>query len=105
MIAQIFLSIGLGACLFYVFGLGRAVRTVRLSLFALVLTGLLFIWIPELANRIAHLLGIGRGADMMMYVWILMSLFLILRLHIKLRENTELMTKLAREYALDSAKE
>ena len=103
MIAQILLSAGLAACLFYVFSLGRSLPVVRLGLFAVVLVGLVFIWIPDLTTAIAVLVGIGRGADLILYIWILLSLFLILRLHIKLREQSEAFTKLARQFALRDA--
>lgn len=100
MIAQLVLTIGLSACLFYVFSLGRSLPLIRLSLFAVVLTGYLFVWIPELTNSLASLMGIGRGADLIMYLWIIVSLFLIIRLHIRIREQSELITKIARGYAL-----
>lgn len=100
MIAQVLLSLGLTACLVYVLSLGRSVPIVRFGLLAIVAAGYLFIWMPELTNEIARLVGIGRGADLMMYLWILLSLFLILKLHIKLRELSEMTTKLARAYTL-----
>lgn len=103
MIAQLVLTIGLTACLFYVFSLGRALPVIRLGLFAVVLIGYLFVWVPELTNIMANLMGIGRGADLIMYLWIVVSLFLIMRLHIRLREQSELITKIAREHALTEA--
>jgi hypothetical protein len=103
MIAQLILTVGLSACLFYVFSLGRSLPVVRLGLFAVVLVGYLFIWIPELTTKIAGLVGIGRGADLIVYVWIIVNLFLILRLHIKLREQSEAFTALARQIALQGA--
>jgi len=100
MIAQLILTIGLSACLFYVFSLGRSLPLIRLGLFTVVLIGYLFVWIPDLTNSLAGLVGIGRGADLIMYLWIIVSLFLIMRLHIRLREQSELITKMARHYTL-----
>jgi hypothetical protein len=100
MIAQILLTAGLSACLFYVFSLGRSLPLVRWGLFAVILVGYVFIWIPSLTTKIAMLVGIGRGADLVVYVWIVLNLFLILRLHIKLREQSEAVTQLARQLAL-----
>ncbi len=100
MIAQIILSLGLSGCLFYVISLGRTLPVVRLGLLAVVLAGYVFIWFPQITNEFAALVGIGRGADLVMYLWILLSLFLILKLHIKLREQTETLTKLARHLTL-----
>lgn len=105
MIAQLLLSCGLTGCLAYVFSLGSALRVVRLGMFALAGLGYVFIWWPGLTNEIAHAVGIGRGADLMLYVWLLMSLFLILRLHLLLREQGQRMTELARALALTGARE
>jgi hypothetical protein len=100
MIIQIILSLGLAGCLFYVVSLGRSNRPVRLALFAIVLVGFVFVWVPDITNRIALLVGVGRGADLVMYVWIVLNLLFILRLHIKLREQSEALTQLARTIAL-----
>jgi len=100
MIAQIILTLGLSVCLFYVISLGKSLPLVRIGLFLVVLTGYLFIWFPEMTNIFADLVGIGRGADLVIYLWILLSLFLILKLHMKLREQSEALTTLARHLAL-----
>lgn len=100
MIIQIILSLGLAGCLFYVISLGRPNRLLRLTLFAIILTGAVFVWIPDMTNTIARLVGVGRGADLVMYIWIVLNLLFILRLHIKLREQSEAMTQLARRIAL-----
>lgn len=100
MIAQIILTLGLSVCLFYIISLGKSLPLVRIGLFLVVLTGYLFIWFPEMTNIFADLVGIGRGADLVIYLWILLSLFLILKLHIKLREQSEALTTLARHLAL-----
>ena len=100
MIAQMLLSAALTACLAYVVSLGRGLRVVRLGMVGLSLVGYVFIWRPELTNDLAALVGIGRGADLMLYVWLLMSLFLILRLHLLLRGQNQRMTELARAIAL-----
>lgn len=103
MIIQVILSLGLAGCLFYVISLGRSNRPMRLALFAIVLVGFVFVWIPDITSRIALLVGVGRGADLIMYVWIVLNLLFILRLHIKLREQSEALTQLARAVALKDA--
>lgn len=100
MIIQIILSLGLAGCLFYVISLGRSYRSLRLTLFAIVLSGFVFVWIPDITNKIAAWVGVGRGADLVMYIWIVLNLLFILRLHIKLREQSEALTQLARRIAL-----
>jgi hypothetical protein len=103
MIIQIVLSIGLGLCLFYVVSLGRSSPLIRAGLFAMVVAGLIFVWFPDVTNRIAKLVGVGRGADLVMYVWIVVNLLLVLRLHLKLRDQSETLTKIARHIALNEA--
>lgn len=105
MAAQILFSLGLTACMFYVVSLGRSLPLVRLCLLGVVLAGYVCIWFPEATNIVASWIGIGRGADLLMYVWILLNLFLILRLHLKLREQSEALTRLSRHMALTRSDE
>lgn len=102
MIIQILLSLGLAGCLFYVVSLGRSSRWIRLVLFGIILIGFVFVWIPDITNAMATLVGVGRGADLIMYIWIVLNLLFILRLHIKLREQSEALTQLARRIALSN---
>lgn len=102
MIIQILLSLGLAGCLFYVVSLGRTYRTMRLVLFSVILIGFVFVWIPDITNAIATFVGVGRGADLIMYIWIVLNLLFILRLHIKLREQSEALTQLARRITLSN---
>jgi len=103
MIAQFLLSAGLLVCLFYAISLGRSSVFLRLGFFLTVVGGFVAIWLPETTNIVADLVGIGRGADLIIYLWILLSFFLILKLHIAMRAQSETMTKLARHIALKEA--
>jgi len=47
--------------------------------------------------------GVGRGADLMIYVWVLASLMLILVLHLKLVALGRRFTELARAIAIAGA--
>jgi hypothetical protein len=51
-------------------------------------------------HNLAELVGIGRGADLILYVWVCISLILLLNLHLKIRMQLELITMLARKLAL-----
>jgi len=59
-----------------------------------------FVWAPETANRIAHYLGVGRGADLIFYCWVLISFAVLLNLHFKMRKRDEQMTTIARGLAI-----
>ena len=105
MIIQIILSIGLAACLFYVASLGRSSVALRAGLFGVIAAGSIFVWFPDITNRIALLVGVGRGADLVMYIWIVLTLLFVLRLHIKLKEQSEAITLLARRLALSEVED
>ena len=66
--------------------------------------GLYFVWWPEASTRLAQLVGIGRGVDLILYTWVCISLLILLNLHLKLRTQLELITVLTRTIALANAK-
>jgi hypothetical protein len=103
MITQLVLTAGLLACLFYAVAMGRQSRWLKLGIVAVVFIGTLCVWNPELTNAVAHAVGIGRGADLLIYLWIVLSLFVALRLHLHLRSQQEHITILARALALRDA--
>lgn len=67
------------------------------------LAGAYFVVFPEHATAVAGWLGIGRGADFILYIWLLLSLMLLLNVHVKLRSTQIQMTRLARHIALMEA--
>src|SRR3989338_846583 len=50
--------------------------------------------LPENASRIAHVFGIGRGVDLVLYVSVAAIFFVLFRLHIKLEGLKRDLTKL-----------
>jgi hypothetical protein len=62
--------------------------------------GIVFSISPELANKVAHGVGIGRGADLVLYCFILIMLAAILNLHLKLRSQHESLTEVVRAHAM-----
>ncbi len=104
MIARILLTILLGVVLLYAW---REYRRSPVIAFLAVLAacwGLYFVWVPEHATRLAAFAGIGRGVDLILYTWVVISLILLLNLHLKLRAQMETITILARSIALANAK-
>ena len=73
-----------------------------LSMMAAV-AGLYFVLVPAHATWLAEHVGIGRGVDLVIYVWVAISLIALLNLHLKMRGQMELITTLARAVALQSA--
>ena len=62
--------------------------------------GLYFIWTPDHATRVAQWSGVGRGVDLVLYIWVCITLIVLLNLHLKLRTQMEIITILARTIAL-----
>jgi hypothetical protein len=103
MIAQVVLSLLLGVVLLYAWAQYRRSPIVTVLSCVVSLMGFYFVWLPSHATRVAELVGIGRGADLVLYVWACISLVVLLNLHLKLRTQHELLTALARSIALANA--
>ena len=103
MIAQIILSVLLVSVLFYAWAEYRRSPVVALLSLITTTAGLYFVWFPETSSQLADFVGIGRGADLILYTWACLSLLVVLNLHLKLRTQLELITVLTRSVALASA--
>lgn len=55
---------------------------------------------PDATSFVAHLLGIGRGADLIIYASLLMSFCLIFRIHLMLARLEQEITEIVRAVAL-----
>jgi hypothetical protein len=83
-------------------------RTTLLDLiliFLFLFTGVLFVIFNEITDKIAHFLGISRGADMIFYLSILFLFFLILKLYARLRRLEQQITGIVRNKSLEEAEE
>ena len=103
MIAQAIFSLLLCSVLVYSWAESRRSPAVALLSFIAGLAGLYFVWMPSHSTHVAEFIGIGRGADLIMYLWVCISLIVLLNLHLKLRSQHELITALARAIALANA--
>jgi small membrane protein len=104
MIAQIILTALLLGILLYAWIEYRRAPVIGLLAMLVAVTGLYFVWIPAHATWLADLVGIGRGVDLILYVWVVISLIVLLNLHLKLRVQNEMITVLARELAIANAR-
>jgi hypothetical protein len=104
MIAQLLLSALLVAMLAYAVIAARRTRLVATLIGLAALAGIYFVWSPASANWLAHEVGIGRGADLVLYLWVVLSMLVGLNLHLRLRTQAELTTRLARALALAEAR-
>lgn len=103
MIVQLLLSFLLGAILIYALAEQRRSPVVSVLALAASLAGLYFVWMPAHATALAEVAGVGRGVDLIIYTWVVISLLVLLNLHLKLRAQTEILTGLARAITIGDA--
>ena len=103
MIMQTALSLLLSGIVDYAWAERRRSPLVGLlSMFA-ALAGMYLVWTPVHATALADMAGIGRGVDLILYIWVVISLLLFLNLHLKLRAQMDLITTLARAITIANA--
>ena len=105
MIAQVMLSVLLLGVVIYAWTEYKRVPAVALLSGIVSVCGIYFIWFPETSTHWAEFVGIGRGADLVLYTWSCVSLLVILNLHLKLRSQLEMITGLARTIAIENAQQ
>lgn len=64
-------------------------------------TGLILIWRPEVTNLLANSVGIGRGADLVLYVAVITLFFFGFVIIISVDRLERQMTKLVQHQALE----
>jgi hypothetical protein len=79
----------------------QAIRRIGLLLFATF--AVVSILLPDVWNRIARLLGVGRGTDMVLYALVVAFLSFTVTTYVRFRDLETRYTKLARRLALDEA--
>jgi hypothetical protein len=64
---------------------------------------LIVFWYPDLSSRLANILGIGRGADLIIYLSILVIFYMLFQLYLRLDKINSDVTKVVRRVGLDEA--
>ncbi len=59
---------------------------------------------PEFLTHLANLLGIGRGADLVLYVAVVVVFYLMFRIFVRLEKMEREITKVVRKDTLESTK-
>lgn len=57
-------------------------------------------FVPDITNRLADFLGIGRGADVVVYTAIVVIIAILFRVSVRLEQLDRAITKVTREVAL-----
>lgn len=64
------------------------------------LAGVYFVIFPDSASKIANLVGIGRGADLIFYLFIVFSWFWFASTSAKMRRTEKRLTEIVRQVAI-----
>ena len=103
MMIQPIITLILLGILFFTLIQSRGGRILRSMMSVSVVIGIVLTWMPGLSNTIAHFLGVGRGADLIFYIWILVSMLGLASLYFSFNRNNKQITELTRALALHIA--
>lgn len=104
--AQLLLLVAVGAMAVYFLRHRRKVHArayKKLVLIGFLVASLVTILFPDQLTWLANRIGIGRGADLLLYGLALTLLFVILNNHLKEREQQRIINQLARRIAIIEA--
>jgi small membrane protein len=90
------------AVMFYFLVLTRRSAFQRLFVTAFFGVGTILILLPDATTNIAHMLGVGRGADLVFYVSLLFLFVACFHFYLRFKRTEEQITVLTRELALGS---
>lgn len=62
---------------------------------------LVVFWLPDSTGYLAQFLGITRGADLMIYLSVLLIFYLLFKIFVRLNKIEESITKVVRREALE----
>jgi hypothetical protein len=79
----------------------RSILLDRLLYMLLAVVGIILVIHPDLSTNIAHLIGIGRGTDLVIYLFILIGMFFAVNIISRLRKIEEQITQLIGNEAID----
>lgn len=68
-------------------------------------TGIFFVLFPDYTTRLAHLVGVGRGVDLLVYLGFLFMFFLIIKLYSRIRKMEQHFTEVVRKKSIEEASE
>jgi len=59
------------------------------------------VWVPNSLTKLANFFGIGRGADLVLYVGLVAVFYFIFRIYVRIEKMERNITKIVRDDALD----
>ena len=100
MIIQFILCAGLSVVLLYAYLQRRKSSLVSIAIIVVSVAGMAAVLSPSLSNAVASAVGVGRGADLVVYCWIVITLLVTVNLQFKILQMQQNVTTLTRELAL-----
>jgi small membrane protein len=100
MIIRVLLLIGLAATGWLIFLRRNRLPFHIMTVFLLIGAGAIAVLIPDTTQRVAELVGVGRGADLVTYIAIVVVMFVLLHYYTKFVELQRQVTELTRELAI-----
>ena len=104
-VIQLLLFAGLLLISFYVYEKFKNSLIDLFIIFVFLLTGMVFVAFPSITNKVAHAIGVGRGADMIFYLFIILFIFVILKMYARIRRIEQKLNAMVSENAIASAVE
>lgn len=82
---------------------GKAWKKIALMLLALAMV--IAVLFPDVTNGVAHIVGIGRGADLLLYATVIAFIFYALNNYLHQQDQRDITFRLARKVAIIEATE
>ncbi len=79
-------------------------RGLKYTLCIFAAAGIFFVWTPDTLTALANVLGIGRGADLIIYGLTLIVFLMTISMALQNRATNEKITALVRALAIQSAR-
>jgi hypothetical protein len=100
MLIRILLLAGLSAIGFFIFLRRNRLPLHIMTVFLLLGAGAISVVVPDIPDRVAHFVGVGRGADLVTYMAIVAVMFVLLHYYSKFVELQAKLTELTRQIAI-----
>ena len=100
MIIRLLLLTGLAATGWLIFLRRNRLPFHIMTVFGLLIAGGVAVIFPDVTQRVAELVGVGRGADLVAYLAIVVVMFVLLHYYTKFVELQRQVTELTRELAI-----
>lgn len=101
---QIILILSLAAVILYVLFKLKEKPAFKIILIVIAVTGIVFVIKPEFTTQLAHQLNVGRGTDLLFYLFGVGGFVALLILYSSIRQSEQRLTAIARKIAIRNAR-